>query len=330
MQNFIRHAQTAFPDKPCEIKLGHADESAIMGHSASAACKILSGTPRLAIRSTHAATSYFHVKRVSTPARFFGFKDFLTEPPGDVKPERMAERIFTDACAGVTAYFDYPQNPKAAAKAFADNIRLLDGKAAIVDVALLFPEADHYLRIDRPYPPGLLECTNVIRDVADFDVIDERLVAAGALSRYAVLVIVGDPMLEEQTCSQLVAAIDNAGLRLIQITPEKTGRPTGHFVRVDGTDVSVERSKGTEKRVNLVIGKADGDEAAAAVREAYAGALGKRGLDDRTIEMLAARDGAWAGLFAHRILLYNTGNSEIRVSGNRLSGRSILEVKRSR
>ncbi len=330
LQNFIRHAQKAFPDKPCEIKLGHADESAIMGHSYSSACRILSDTPRLAIRSTHAATSYFHVKRVSTPARFFGFKDFLTEPPGDVKPERMAERIFTDACAGVTAYFDYPPNPKAAAKAFTDNIRLLDGKAALVDVALLFPEADHYLRIDRPYPPGLFECANVIRDVADFDVIDERLIAAGALGRYAVVVVVGDPMLEEQTCSQLVAAIDGGGLRLIQIIPEKTGRAAGRFLRVDGTEVSVERSKGADKGVSLVVGKPDGDEAVAAVRKAYAEALAKRGLDDRTIEMLTARDGAWAGLFEQRILLYNTGNNEMKVSGNRLSGRGIIEIKRRR
>jgi len=330
MQSFLRSAQAAFPNRPCEIKLGHGDESAMMGHSYSSACRILNGTPRLAIRSTHAATSYFHVKRVSTPARFFGFKDFLTEPPGTMKPERMAERIFTDACAGVTAYFDYPQNPRAAGGSFTDNIRLLDGTAAIVDVALLFPEADHYLRINQAYPRNLLECAGALRDVADFDVIDERLVAAGVLKRYAVVVLVGTPILEEETCSRLTTSIDSRALRLVQIVPAEDWEPAGRFVSVDGREWNVKQDTEASGAVRRLAGKPDGDAVVTAVAEVYAEVLRKRGLDDRSVEILTARDGVLAGLFDRRILAYNTAEADRKVGGATLGGRKIMEIKRSR
>jgi hypothetical protein len=330
MVNFLRIAQSAFPGKPYEIKLGHGDESAILGQSCSSACQILHGTPRLAIRSTHAVTSYFHVKRVSTAAHFFGFTDFLTEPPGTIKPERMAERIFTDACAGATAYFDYPQNPKEAAAAYTENIGLLDGQEAIVDVALLFPEADHYLRIDQVYPRGLLECANVIRDVADFDVVDERMTAAAALSRYKLLIIPGDPLLEDTTCLQLQTATAGARLRVIQIVPNQISKPLGQFTTVAGQERQVLSSLGSGRAITRIVGKPDGDDFILAVQKAYADILRQRGLHSSTVELLTARDQVWTGLFENRILAYNTVDTERTVNGNHLAGRHILEIRRSR
>ncbi len=328
MRDFIRIAQEAFPDKPCEVKLGHADESAMMGHSYSSACRILRNVPRLAIRSTHAAVSYFHVKRVATPARFYGFMDFLTEPPGTFKPERMAERIFTDACAGVTAYFDYPGNPQAAGGAYTDNIGLLDGKPAVVDVALFFPEADHYLRIDKPYPDGLLECANAVRDVADFDVIDERLIANGILQRYAVLVIVGDPLIEDTTWIELRNRVRRGHLAaIIQVVEAPLARPVGEFVGVDGVARPLLTGNMAKEVITRVVGQPDGDAAVAAVQQAYAAVLGERGLKDGKITMLTARDQVWTGLFDHRILAYNTTDRERTVNHTALAGRCILETR---
>ena len=240
VKKFINMAQSKFPNRPCEIKLGHGGEPANAGHSYSSACRILKDTPRLAIRSTHASLSYAHVKRVATPAHFYGFP-FLTEPPGTVKPEKMAERIYTDACCGVSAYFDYPQNPPAAKEAFTKNIGLLDGIAAQVDVAIFFVEADLYLRIDQPYPDGFLECAQTIRDVADFDIVDERLIADGALADYAILLVIGQPLIEVATYNRLKTAVQrDRPLRIIQIQKKSSAEP-GRFECVDGQIRTIEK-----------------------------------------------------------------------------------------
>lgn len=329
MKDFLRIAQEAFPGRPCEIKLGHGDERAIMGHSYSSACRILRKTPRLAIRSTHASVSYFHVKRVATPVRYYGFEGFLTEPPGTMKPKRMAERIFTDACCGVTAYFDYPKNPKSAGQAFTSNIGLLDGKAAQVDVALVFPEADHYLRIDQSYPAGLLACANPIRDVADFDVIDERLIADGILERYQVLVIVGDPLVEYMTWQRLRSAMRGVHKpTIIQVTESPPATPAGRLMGVDGQERALVRPGDAASKVLRVVGKYGGTEVISAVQRAYAAVLKERGVQKERIELLTARDGVWTGLFEHRILAYNTTDAEKRVDSKALAGRAIMEIER--
>jgi len=326
---FMKIAQAAFPKAACEIKLGHGNESAVMGHSYTSACRILKGTPRLSIRSTHAAVSYFHVKRVATPARFYGFR-FLTEPPGTIKPERMAERIFTDACCGVSAYFDYTQNPAAAGEAFSKNIGLLDGRPAIVDVALLFPEADHYLRIQPGYPGGLLEVANAVRDVADYDVVDERLIADGALRNYAILVIAGHPLIEESTWQALKQGLggDHA-LHIIQIAPDKQGPVPGEFTGVDGQvrTLPAGQQPGT---IELVRDQPGGATAILAVQRAYAAVLAGRGLDRDTTNLLTDQDGVWAALFEHRILVYNGTDQEQASTGVKLAKGQILEIKRER
>ncbi|MHC4672107.1 MAG: hypothetical protein ACYTBZ_06430, partial [Planctomycetota bacterium] len=330
VKKYIQIARSAFLKKPCEIKLGHASEMAIKGHSYSSACRILTDTRQLSIRSTHASVGYFHVKRVSTPARFYGFSGFLTEPPGNVKPKKMAARIFTDACVGVTAYFDYMQNPTSADKIYTSNIGLLDGRAAIVDVALFFSEADHYLRIDRSYPQGLLEFANPVRDVADYDVIDERLIADGILDNYAILVIVGDPLIEPSTLQQLSKAVKRKHpLKTIQICQQQPNVLPGQFTCLDDRIRTINLA--TKKPVvSRVLGEFGGPQAINALQQAYANSLARRGLSKDEIRILTERDGFITGLFEHRILTYNTANDARTIGGNSVKPRHILEIKRSK
>jgi len=327
-KDFIAVAQKAFPDRPCEIKLGHADESATSGHSYSSACRILEGTRRLSIHSTHAAVSYFHVKRVSTPARFYGFADFLTEPPGTVKPEKMAARIFADACAGVTEYFDYMQNPIAAGDIYMRNIELLDGLAAQVDMALFFPEADHYLRIDQNYPQALMKCANYFRDVADYDVIDERLIADGAHKNYALLVIPGEPMIEKTTWEQLNTALGrDKPLCLIQIVETEPTMPLGEFMCVDGHKRKLSFADGSNA-LRRVIGQYHDARVISVIQDSYADLLAGRGTSKDEIDILTRRDGILTGLFAHRILAYNTTESPQPIADKTVLPKDIVEIKR--
>ncbi len=315
MAMFLQIAQRAFPGKPCEIKLGHADESAVMGHSASSACRTLADTSRLSIRSTHASVSYFHVKRVATPAQFYDL-GFLTEPPGTIEPETMVERIFTDACCGVNAYFDYPHNPKSAGARYSKNIGLLDQSRAEARVALFFPESDHYLRISQSYPAELIAFAQAVRDVADFDVMDERLIADNALSRYNVLVILDHPLIARTTFEGMQTAINSQrNLKILQISAKPIHDAVGQFEEVDGSRHTLEpafprKMKDVYRRV---IAPPTDDRAVEAVREAYADVLRGAGILEDKVEALTARDDVWAGLFVHRILLYNRGDAPRRL-----------------
>lgn len=323
---YLRVAQMAFPGKPCEVKLGHGSEAAIMGHSPSSACLILEDTPRLAIRSTHASLSYFHVKRVATPAHHCGL-DFLTEPPGNVKPDRMLERIFTDACCGVSAYFDYPMNPEAAGEIFTDNIGLLDHSRAEAKVALFFPESDHYLRINIPYPADLLECAEAVRDVADFDVVDERLIADGALKHYSVLVVLDHPLIEAATFDQIESSVNSQqNLRVIQISRSAIADPPGSFDLVDGRQRTIKPAfpRKLDDLYMRVIDAPAGDAAITAVQRAYADTLRGAGILDDKVEALTARDNVWAGLFVHRILLYNRGSEPRKLLRRTIAPGTIL------
>jgi len=352
VKEYIEIARKYFPGKlrRYEVKLGHADERAIMGHSYSSACRILNELHegRLAIRSTHASVSYFHVKRAATPMREIGFR-LLTEPPGTVKPKRMAERLFTDACSGVTEYFDYPQNPQTASATYNQYIGLLDRYApwqrfVWVEVGLFFPEADHYLRIDKTYPEGLLACAAAIRDVADFDVLDERLIDLGY--GWPVLVIVGDPIIENATWEHLKTfGRREASVQIVQIVEKEPPYPAGSFVCVDGTVRSIiNRDSKWPKQIHRVIDKPDGEKAIAAVRQAYAQWLTDasiaRKVPEACLKLLTAQDGVWTSLFTERIpperkgerdgkrfcvLAYNTSDKECMVNGKPLGGRSIAE-----
>lgn len=329
MEEFLTIAREAFPDVPYEIKLGHADERAIMGHSYSSACQILRNVPRLGIRSTHAAVSYFHVKRVSTPARYYGFERFTTEPPGEVTPDRMPERLFTDACVGVTAYFDYPANPPRAGERFSRYIGLLDGTRARVDVALVFPESDHYLRIDKTYPDGLLQCANALRDVADYDVIDERLIADGALDHYDIVVLVGDPVIEPMTWERFRGMARREDRpSMIQVLQERPVTKAGEFMCVDGQRRALPGRRDGTPFVTLVIDEPDGQAMQDAVTRAYAGLLIREGMEDDLVGIVTSRDGVWAGLFDHRVLLYNPGDDEARAGRLTIGPREILSFER--
>jgi hypothetical protein len=223
-------------------------------------------------------------------------------------------------------------NPQAAPEIFLGNIGYLSGRPANVDVALLFPEADHYLGIDRPYPAGLLECAAAIRDVADFDVVDERLIAAGALDDYGILIIVDDPLIEESTWLRLHAFLGTGRRRsIIQLVERARPERRGRLDCVDGMDRPPLTHAGQEDRFVVVTGKPDGDDVVMAVQRRYAERLAEtEKLKEVEVNRLTARDGVWAGLFEDRVLLYNTTEEERTVEGVRVSPRAIVQVDRER
>jgi len=315
VKQFAIIAQRHLPNRAYEVKLGHGVEPAYVGYTASSACRILKGVPNLAIRSTHAAIGYPQLKRVASAAKFYGYP-FLSEPPGKVPKDKMAERIFNDACCGVSAYFDYPGNPYAAGEAFSKNITILDGSQALVDIACFFPEADHFLRIEQDYPQLWFEMLNPLRDVADYDIVDERMIADGALGLYKLLILYGYPLVEQTTIERLNGFLADGGWILWFQHPtagqEQPDPDQPNALRtVEGKVLAVEAQSGGKGKVAALRVRADSADALRAVQGANRVLLASRGLPEAHVELLTRRDGVWAGLFAHRILLYNAAGKPV-------------------
>jgi hypothetical protein len=128
---------------------------------------------------------YFGDKWVGTAYAFYGVP-LSTEPAGGADHADFLRAMFSDAACGARQFFTY-DFPKHAADIRA-HVHLLTGHPAETEVALLCPTTLYRLGGDlKP----TIDFATKFRDVTDFDVLDELLIADGALTpeKYKALVI---------------------------------------------------------------------------------------------------------------------------------------------
>ena len=202
-----------FPTTPIQIKLGYGGEDVRYGLDNSGVVR-MAARNHVIIRSTHGKLPPFFYKRFSTPARFYGAK-LLTEPPSGVNRNEEVSRIFNDASNLSTAYFDYPGNILGATDIFEKYLPLIQGERALIRVALLFPTSDHRLRPEQRLPLRLFEQAGVLRDITDYDLVDENLVRDGALKNHRLLVMVEGNWLEQETLDAITRWVRAGGTLLL-------------------------------------------------------------------------------------------------------------------
>ena len=95
---------------------------------------------------------------------------------------------------------------------FREYANYLTQERPLADVALFFPTTDHRLLPGSSFPPRLAAVGQELRDVMDFDIMDEELMADDALKLYRVLVWVEGKYVEEKTLKTLAAWIRNGGV----------------------------------------------------------------------------------------------------------------------
>jgi hypothetical protein len=113
---------------------------------------------------------------------------------------------------GSWGYWDWGSNPVAAAPVFRTYRAFLTRERPVVDVALLFPTTSHRLNPDVGYPARLQEAGTALREVMDFDIVDEQLIAEGALASYRVLIAPEGRWLERTTLARIQAWIRRGGV----------------------------------------------------------------------------------------------------------------------
>jgi hypothetical protein len=313
-------AREFFPQAEVQIKLGYADERLEYGQDNSE-LPLLCARLGITCRSTHGDLPWFNYKRIATPCRFYGAR-YLTEPPGDVSPEQTIRRLFKDASCGPVAYFEYPQNLLAARPALSRYFRFLQPEQPILRTAIFFPTTDHRLQKDQTLPPRVLRLADGLRDLADFEVIDEPLIRRGALARYSVLAMPDGRVVEAETLRRIRVWIARGGRLVAHTDPVETVEgdraPWAAITKVaqePGHRVDLQPASGIDLRGFLAaISRALYRPSAGAGRVA----AGFPCIDD-------AADGVLTTLFPTRLLFHNTKEEaqEVPISLSRAALRAV-------
>ena len=122
------------------------------------------------------------------------------------------ERIFTAASLGASGLRESIDGIRSGREGYYRYGRHLRVDAPVVDVAMLYPTSSVLLRGAAARPELLIQACADLRDVMDFDVIDERMVLDGALSRYRVLVLCEGPVYERETLDRVREWVRQGGV----------------------------------------------------------------------------------------------------------------------
>lgn len=206
----VKVANRYFATTPMEIKIGHSEEALAYGKDITGLVKA-GKENNFRIHSTHGSQSHRHYKRFSSACKFYNVP-LITEPPAEVNREAELSRIFKDASNGTAEFFDYTPNLMQASDVFQKYQKFMRGEKSIVDVALFFPTTNHYLHPEMDDPPRLVVASEDIRDVFDYDIIDERLIIDGALENYRILIFFEGNVIEDKTLHKIKQWIEGGGV----------------------------------------------------------------------------------------------------------------------
>src|SRR5438445_2344627 len=127
----------------------------------------------------------FGEKLMGTAYQFYGVKE-CSEPAGDLDDKGFVRRVFSDASCGASQLFSYQFERHSTN--IQKYVRLFTGKSGDTEIAVYCPTTFYRLggdlqpTIDAAYP---------LRDLCEFDVLDELLITDGALTtnRYKALIL---------------------------------------------------------------------------------------------------------------------------------------------
>lgn len=186
------------------------------------------------LQPADAQGAIFADKWVGTAYQFYGVKE-STEQAGDLIERAFMQRMFSDAACGVSQLFTYDY------ARYASNVQkyihLYTGKPSETEIALYCPTTLYRLGVN--LHPTIV-ASYPLRDICDYDVLDELLITDGALTRKRckVLVlfqaeIIDQPILEKiEKFRRHGGKVIVAGKTVIQNVEGKTWADASKIIRV--------------------------------------------------------------------------------------------------
>lgn len=214
----LNAARTHFPNNLLMLPAGFPDENPRGGNDNSLLPK-LAAKYHAEVRSTHgglypfAGNAATMIGRLGSASRFYKVP-FWTEGQINLTPEQETERIFEAVSQGAKGYFDWAKNAVANRDIFFRYSKYMRVEQPIVDVAMFYPAEAQKLRPDQPYAPLFAQACASVRDFANFDIVDDRMVLDGCLDRYRVLVLWEGTRADQTTLDKIKAWVLNGGVLL--------------------------------------------------------------------------------------------------------------------
>jgi hypothetical protein len=300
--------------------MGYGSEAVIFGVDVTGIIKMLADK-KVKVHSTHGSLPYFIYKRFASACYLYGAV-LMQESPGSVDPEKEVERIFNEICTGTDEYFDYGRNVLGAKDVFDKYADWMTGEDPLVDIAVFFPTTWYQLcASDRAYPPRTMEACGRMRDIMDYDVVDERTVGDGALDRYKVLLVVEGDCMEPQTAEILRDWVSSGGI-LLTYDFGKITSVEGEAIAQDLFGFTGDRSLGKGRVISLKESWEQKEALFRSLAETFHGPVRLR-MDPQGQRLI---DDAWDGVFCTvlptRIALFNSNKDKEVVKEIRFAGKT--------
>lgn len=209
-------ARKQFPNTLLMVRAGFPDENVRGGNDNSLIPK-LAARYNAAVRSLHGAFRPFDensatmLGRIGSACRFYG-APLWTESPGMLTSEQTVQRIYEAASQGAAGYFDWAENAVANRDVYYTYGKYLRTDRPIVDVAMFYPAQAQSLRPDQGFAATFAHGCAYLRNIADFDIVDDRMVLDNALANYRVLALWEGMQCEQATLDKIKAWVDNGGV----------------------------------------------------------------------------------------------------------------------
>lgn len=216
----IEIGERHFPDVPKSVKIGYGSELGAYGQDYTGLGMLLA-RHGLSLWSTYGSLPVVHHKRIQTICRTLGVR-YCTEAVTERSRQDVLNRMFEDAADGARCFFEFHHNFDKHPDAFLEHAHLLRGDDPLVDVAVLFHSTQQLRQPRQPFPPRLQILSEPLRDLLDFEIVDEELLGGtSCLHRYGVLVV---PDAGPLRTSTLVALSDFAHRGGLVVVPEEGAR----------------------------------------------------------------------------------------------------------
>ncbi|WP_075163358.1 family 14 glycosylhydrolase [Chthonomonas calidirosea] len=214
----LEAARKNFPNTLLLLPAGFADEDLRGGNDNSLIPK-LAARYNAAVLSYHGGAKPFaqnaatELGRLGSACRFYGAPLWVATP-GSLTPDQTVERIYEAASQGAAGYFDWASNVLSDANrnVYYRYGRFLQIDRPIVDVAMFYPARAQEIRPQEGYNETFARACAELRDYADFDIVDDRMVDDGCLSNYRILVLWEGTICQPQTLQKIKEWVNNGGV----------------------------------------------------------------------------------------------------------------------
>jgi len=166
---------------------------------------------KIVIQPADCQGAVFADKWMGTAYQYYGVKE-CTEPAGGLDAKAFVRRMFSDASAGAAQLFTYEFESHAAD--IRKYVHLYIGRPGETEIALYCPTTLY--RLGGNLQPTIGAATS-LRDLCEFDVLDELLITDGALTpkRYKTLIIFQGDIIDEPILGKMDAFLRSGG-KIIQ------------------------------------------------------------------------------------------------------------------